>query len=401
MRGLGALVARFADGRHDTPAWAAAAERNGPKGIWSDWDTVLSTADGYGWIGEDRAMGLPGVGRGVDLVADVIASLTPESVKNLHDPVRPVLTLPRPPILTDPDPQWHGRSAWAAAAARSLQLHGNAFADKTRDVDRLGYPTSLPLIHADRVAWERSARAGYVGKVYSVTDPESGARRELEADEMWHPAVNVAPGSRMGVGLLHRYQDTLRLIAAVEQATYVVMRDGKPVGVLSMDADMDVDELRESKDAFIAGVRRDGIAALVKAQFDQVGWNAQDLALVPAREFNLRLASDMTGVTPYLLGVPSESRVYSNSESEWGNFVRVTVNRYLGPIQDATTKCVPRGQVVRYNTDDLTRPDAKTRWENHQIAVGMGAMTVDEVRQEERMGPMPGAATTEDEEGAP
>lgn len=389
MRGLGSLVARYADGKHETPPWAAQAERNGPQGVWADWDSVLSGAEASGWVGEDMAMGLPGVGRGVDLVADVIASLTPESVKYLDDPDRPIITMPRPPILFDPDPQWHGRSTWAAAAARSLQLHGNAFADKTRDIDRLGYPTSLPLIPADRVTWERSARKDYTGSTYRATDPGSGVYREFEPSEMWHAAVNVPPGQRMGRGILDRYQDTLRLIAAVERATYVVMRDGKPVGVLSIDADMGVDELREHKDAFIAGVRRDGIAALVKAQFGQVGWNAQDLALVPAREFNLRLASDMTGVTPYLLGVPSESRVYSNSESEWGNFVRVTVNRYLGPMQDATTDCVPRGQTVRYNTDELTRPDAATRWANHKTAFEIGAVTVDEIRQEERMGPMP------------
>ena len=382
-------MGRYADGRHDIPAWAAAAEESGPQGVWSDWDTVLSSAGALGWIGEDRAMGLPGVGRGVDLVADVIASLTPEAVKHLNDPERPLLMLPRPPILTDPDPLWHGQSVWAASAARSLQLHGNAFADKTRDTDRLGYPTSLPLIDAARVTWEPSRRPGYTGSVYRVTDPASGVGRELEPDEMWHAAVNVRPQQRMGVGILHRYQDTLRLIAAVEQATYVVMRDGKPVGVLSIDTDMSPDELLAAKSAFSAGVRRDGIAALIKAEFRQVGWSAQDLALVPAREFNLRLASDMTGVTPYLLGVPSESRVYSNSESEWGNFVRVTVNRYLGPMQDASTKCVPRGQSVRYNTDELTRPDAKTRWANHKTAHEIGAVTVDEIRQAERMGPMP------------
>ena len=225
--------------------------------------------------------------------------------------------------------------------------------------------------------------------VYAIRPPGSGQVREMSPSDIVHFAVDVDSGSRMGRGILHRYQDVLRVIAVVERATYVVMRDGKPAGLISTDVDMTAEELAAVKGGFIDGVRRDGIGALVRAQFGQISWSASDLALIPAREFNLRLASDVTGVTPYLLGVPSESRVYANIDSEWANFVRVTVQRYTGPMQDALTDCLPRGQTVRYNTDDLARPDAATRWTNHEKAVGMGAMTIDEVRQVERMGPMP------------
>lgn len=352
---------------------------------WTTWSDVADSATAVGWVDRDRAEGLPGVGRGVDLVSAVIGSLSPNSVKWADEHTRPIELLARPQLLQNPDPQWHGASTWTSAAVADLQWDGNCFAPKTAP-DRLGYPTRLPLLPPWRVSWEPSTDPGDPGSAYIV----AGASRRVEvaAADMFHAAVNVASGSRMGRGILHRYQDLLALMVVVERATFVVMRDGKPVGVLSTDMDMTTSELQGAKRAFIDGVRSDGIAALVKAQFESVSWNAQDLALIPAREHNLRLASDMTGVPPYLLGVPSESRVYSNMETEWSNFVRVTVQRYLNPLQDALTGCLPRGQVARYNTDDLTRPDAATRWANHRIAWDIGATSIAEIRQEERMGPM-------------
>ena len=267
MRGLGGWLQQLA-----APSWARDAQEKFPyPGVWSDWDTLLSDAETLGYIGAEQAMGLPGVGRGVRLVADVIGSLAPNDIRYWDDPARPIEVLPRPQVLADPDPLWHGRATWTASAARDLQLCGNTFADKTRDTDRLGYPTSLPLIAPDRVSWEQS-RTG-PGGVYAISNDSGGRRRELEPPEMWHAAVDVPSGKRMGVGILATYQDTLRLIAAVERATFVVMPNSKPVGVLSMDTDMTPEELLVSKDAFIGGVRRDGIAALIKAQFEQIGWN--------------------------------------------------------------------------------------------------------------------------------
>jgi len=335
-------------------------------------------------VSEDQAMGLPGVGRGVRLMCSVVAQLMPYPTRNVLSVTRPTEVLDPTAILTDPDPSWHGRPTWTAAIVKDLMLHGNGFADK-RNTDWLGFPRTLPLIHAPRVTWELSRDPG-LGNVYAVGG--GGARVELEAGDMFHAVINATPGKRMGRGLLAMYAQELRIMLAVEKAQWVVMSKGRPVGVLSVDADMVEDELKAAKAAFLAGVQSDGIAALVKAKFDPVSWNATDLALVDAREFNLRLASDITGVSAYLLGVPSESRVYANIDQEWTNFLRTSVQQYLDALQDPYSRCFPRGTEVRYDTDPLVRPDEKTRWEIYQIATGMGAMSVAEVRQEERMGPI-------------
>lgn len=400
---LGTWIRRLVE----TPAAVPAADPTGdvttPGIRFFTWDDVEADAAAVGYVSRERAEGLPGVGRGVQLVCTVLSQMFPHEVRNLRDPVKPLEVLPTSPVLRDPDPGWHGYPTWISTATADLQWHGNCFADKTADVDKLGYPLRLPLISAPRIDWARSKDPKKAGaKVYVVgPDPDDygsggGARKEVDPPDMMHAAVNVPPGKRMGRGIIDLYQQTLRLIVVVERATFVVMKDGKPAGMISTDADLDGAELAQVKQDLIAGVRRDGIGAMVRATFAQMSWNANDLTLIPAREYNLRLASDMVGVPPYLLGVPSESRVYSNAESEWSNFLKVTIARYQLPLQDALTRCVPRGRDVLLDTEDLNRPDAKTRWEVYQIAYGIvdegsgqRAMTIAEIRQEERLGPLP------------
>jgi len=337
----------------------------------------------------EQAMGLPGVGRGVRLMAGVIASLTPYRVRNAASVSEATLVMDPNSLLENPDPTWHGRSTWTAAVVRDLMLYGNAFADK-RYTDRYGFPLSLPLIPPGVVSWEPSRLLPEL-MVYAVSPP-SGGRVELDPGEMFHAVINVESGRRMGVGILAQYQTELRTMIATERAQWVIMSKGRPVGILSVDADMIDDELRAMKQALIAGFQTDGIAALIKSSFAPVSWNATDLGLVDAREFNLRLASDITGISPYLLGVPSENRVYSNQETEWSNFLRTSAKPYVDAIQDPYTACFPRGTSVRYDINELARPEEKTRWEIYAIATGMGAMSLDEVRQAERMGPMIGDA---------
>lgn len=355
-------------------------------GYYLSWPGLLAEVDAGPVITEDQALGLPGIGRGVKLICGVVASLTPHAVRHATEVNVPTKVLNPSRLLTDPDPSWHGPVAWKTAAVHDLIMHGNAFGDATADTDWLGHPQALPLIRADRVSWERSStRPGQ--SVYVVLG-ENGTRTEIAAGDMWHAVVGARSGRRLGRGILATYQRELSIMRAVEQATWVVMKDGRPTGILSIDSDMiTAEELKAHKTAFMSALRESSIPALVKADFKSVGWDANSLALVPAREFNMRLASDITGIPPYLLGVPSESRVYSNMESEWANFLKVTVNTYTLALQEALTRCYPRGTSVYYDTDELRRPELKTRWETWAIAVGINAMSIDEVRAEERLKP--------------
>jgi HK97 family phage portal protein len=349
--------------------------------MYGFWPGVLNDAAEVPYVSQDIAEGLPGVGRGVELIAGVIAQLQPMLFRNEVDVEVPTERLPTPPLLLDPDPTWHGLPSWLSAMVSAMAWHGNGFAYKGPEVcDSRGYPTRLPLIDPHVVGWDTDH--------YTLTSADTAGQQEIEPDDMFHAPVLPRAGYRMGRGILGRFQSTLKLMVVTEQAQYVIMKDGKPMGILSLGIDVTPQEASEYKQGFINAVKESGVAAMGNADFKAVQWNASDLSMIPTREFNLRLASDITGVPPYLLGVPSESRVYANMETEWANFIRVTLGRYLSPLESTWSKCFPRDKSVHFSTDQLLRADAAARWAMYEAADRIGAVTRDEIRAMERWEPL-------------
>lgn len=347
---------------------------------FTPWPGVVNDSQSVGYVDQEQAEGLPGVGAGVDLIATVLGQLQPLLFRDTHDPRTPITRLQTPPLLLNPDPLWHPLPSWLYSVCTAMAWHGNSFAYRGPEVsDYRGYPLRLPLIDPTKVSWD--------GTDYLLAGV--GGATKIAPGDMLHVATGTRPGYRLGRGILDRYQETLRLLVVTERAQFVLMKSGKPMGILSLGVDVTPEEAGQYKQGFLQAVAESGVAALGNADFKGVQWNAQDLAMVPAREFNLRLASDITRVPPYLLGVPSESRVYSNAESEWANFIRVTLSRYLNPLEAALTGCYPRDQIVRFDIDELMRADSTARWNVYAIGSNIGALTVDEIRAAEHMPPLP------------
>jgi HK97 family phage portal protein len=331
-------------------------------------------------ITREQAEGLPGVGRGARLMAGVVAQLPMIAYRGLLDPDAPNSpVVPQPTVLRNPDPYGLKRSGWLAAVMGDLVWHGNAFAYRGEEVlDYRGFPLRLPLISAEDVLWDDYEHEWLVG-------PE---RVPVEEPGLLHFQVNAKAGCKLGRGVLAMSQDTLALIKATEHASHVVMASGRPVGVISLDGDPTPEQAKEYKQAFVKAMQESSVAAMSRATFAPVQWNANELALVPMREYNLRLASDVLNVTPYLLGVPSESRVYSNMENEWTTFLRTSLGLYTEAINDTMSTTQPNGTEVRVATDALVRADTKTRWDVYKVAVEIGALSPEEVRNAESMAPL-------------
>ena len=89
---------------------------------------------------------------------------------------------------------------------------------------------------------------------------------------------------------------------------------------------------------------------------------------------------------------------YNNIETAAIDMLRDTLMGYISPIEDQLTALLPRGQSARFNLDAVLRPDTKTRYEAHALAIQTGFLTVDEVRDIEGLPPLtPTAATPESE----
>ena len=70
---------------------------------------------------------------------------------------------------------------------------------------------------------------------------------------------------------------------------------------------------------------------------------------------------------------------------------------WVSRIEQKLTDYIPRGQYAKFNLDALLRPDTKTRYEAHKIALDGGFLTVDEVREIEDLDPMEPITDLEDD----
>lgn len=387
--GLGAILRP----KSERPAPANAMEIGSDGGLtggifFTPWAGVINDAMSMNAtpVTQDVAEGILGVGRGVDLICGVMCQLQPELYDNEFTQAYPTNISETPPILQNPDPNWHFLPEWLTAVSAALAWHGNAYAYRGPEVcDSRGYPKRLPLIDPERIFWD--------GADYRLITADSGPDGEpIDRNDIVHFMLGARAGRQLGEGILARYQMALQIMLATEKAQWVVMKNGKPMGIISMEVDLTPEEAREYKTDFLEAVRNDGIAAMSYAKFSAIDWSSHDLSMIPTREFNLKVSSDITGVPGYLLGVPAESRIYSNMETEWSNFIRVTLGKYIATIQGGLSSCFPRSKTVRIPTDRLTKPDLEVRFKTYEIGVTIGAITPAEVRQLENMPPRPDIA---------
>lgn len=332
-----------------------------------------------------QARGLPGVGRGARLIADVASQLPVNALRNVDSDALTEKVFPTPKILKDPDPTGSPGPGWFWAVVDSLVWHGNALAH-LKDPKWAGrtlrpYPTTLPLWDVAECVYNQD------DSVWEVPN-----RQPVSVADVLHMRVHAPAGARTGLGLLDTYQTELRVMAAAEAAQYVLLEHGVPTGLLKVASGTVVtpDQAKTIKEAWLTSQTRRSVAVMSNIDFQKVSFTADELSMIPTREFNLRLASDITGVPPYMLGVPSESRVYANAETEWQNFIRTTLAGYLAPVEYALSTCLPSEDLTaRFDMSPLYRGDAKSRWEVYQIGHGLGAITVEEIRNAEGLGPIP------------
>lgn len=348
----------------------------------------LASAIDSGPVTIEQARGLPGIGRGARLIADVASQLDLVAERNTDNPARIAERVyPTPRILTDPDPGVTPGTAWKWAAVDSLVWWGNTMA-VPRGLNSEMRPSRLSMLDFRNCRWD--SVDGY-WEVQTARDPI-----RLRPSEVMHMRVHAPAGERLGQGLLDLYQEELRVMLAAERAQYVLLEHGVPTGLIKLDANSPATpaDAETLKARWLASQRSRSVAVMKGADFQRVSFNADELSMIPTREFNLRLASDITGVPPYMLGVPSESRVYANAETEWANFLRVTLMPYLVTIEEALSQQLPSkgmwNQRAQFDLAPLMRGDAKTRWEVYKIGRELDALSRDEIRNLEGLGPMEG-----------
>jgi HK97 family phage portal protein len=210
------------------------------------------------------------------------------------------------------------------------------------------------------------------------------------------------------MGVLEQHLNgSLRTADALARQARSVAQHGVPTGILRVhnpesetnpSTGYEVDGLSEAerlaaiKAAWNRAQASRGVAVLNDSvEFQPLSWNPEETQLLQAREFSLKEIANIFGLPPYFLGIETSSRVYANVEQEGLNLVRYALGGHLARFEQALSVLLPRGTWVKANLDSLLRPDTKTRYEAHAIAIAAGFLTVDEVRDLEERPPLTGA----------
>lgn len=161
-----------------------------------------------------------------------------------------------------------------------------------------------------------------------------------------------------------------------------------------------IEELRVSYLAKYTGGKNSHSPLILSGGLDveKLSITPNDAQLIASQQFGVEEICRTFGVPPFMVGATDKTTSWGAGVEQMGKgFVRYTLRRYLGPIQqEFNRKLWPNREkyFVQYDTAELERADFKTRMDGYRQAVGVagapGWMTPDEVRALENMDPKGG-----------
>lgn len=334
------------------------------------------------------ALSVPAVRRGRNMLCS-IATMPLEQV-GPHHVVEPSVLLAQ--VDTDV-----ANVVTIAQTVEDLVFSGISWWLKTAD-DPAGFPIAARHLDVTRVSLTPPKNYRNPAPLPSGVDPRGGV--------VWVDGKPVA-GSRVirfdspnPAVLAHAGREIRRAIL-LDKAAGMYAEDPRPSDYFAPadGADtVDDDEVKTILAKWEAA-RRERATAYVPAalSYNTVDSpNPQELQLAELqKQVSLDIANGL-GVDPEDLGISTTSRTYSNDVDRRRN----KLNEVLSPYMRAITDRLSMGDVtrpgyrVRFNTTEYLMPNPVDRWSVWSTGHGIGAITLDEIRDEDGRPPLPAADAT-------
>jgi HK97 family phage portal protein len=228
----------------------------------------------------------------------------------------------------------------------------------------------------------------------------SGGRRVYNlgkldvTDDVLHIRYKSTTDGARGVGPLE--SGKTRLVAAgvlARYATEIAQGGGIPKYVLEVEQQLTKAQADEVLDQWWASRMQNlgepwkpaVLSGGVKANPLQL--SPQEMALLDLAKYNEARISNLLGVPPFLLGLPSgdDSMTYSNVTSLFDFHDRRCLKPAAVHVMSALSGwALPRGQSAELNRDEYSRPTFKERAEAYEKLAGIGVLSSEEIRTMER-----------------
>lgn len=207
------------------------------------------------------------------------------------------------------------------------------------------------------------------------------------------------PGELRGISPLQWIGRNLYAANALETYGAQLAANGAvPWGVLTTPANLTASQVDENRQRWDEASARRGAAPVMLSgglTLEALTLSPSDMALLDLRVFDEQRICAAFGVPPYLIGLPqSEGLTYANATSLFDYHWRATLRPKSRTIAAALSQwALPRGQRLEFNSDEYTRPELSARAQAYAVLHGIvdedgrHALTVDEIREIERLTP--------------
>lgn len=346
-------------------------------------DTIPWVQGGSGteYVSQDRALSLAPVFAAARLIAGSISTLPVDGYRRVDDRRRePMPSLPALFGLLDTAGEL---VPWLHRALTSLILRGNAVGMVTAR-DGFGFPIRIDWLNPSDV---------YVDDTKSTIIPTwFWLGREVPRENIVHIPWFPVAGRVWGLSPIGAFAQLIGMgLDTQSYGSAWFSNGGFPPGTFqNSEQTIPPDQAEAIKGRLRAAIQTR--APLVYGR----DWTYTPIS-VPPEEAQFVESTRMTATQlAAVYGLPPEDIGGSRGDSltyatvELNQLDRTLALRpWMVLLERKFASLLPERQYVRFNADAMVRTDLKTRWETHQIAVDMGARSVNEVRALEDLPPLP------------
>jgi HK97 family phage portal protein len=338
-------------------------------------------------VNTDSAMRIASVWGCVNLLTDIVAPLPWHAFRRNPDGTESMIA--DHPLLVSPSNEPALTAAdWRGQMMRSLLLRGNAYG-LIKQVGAFGEPTQIQLIHPDYVS---VVRLGPLGPFeYRVL----GERMDLwqAGGSLLHIPAYTVPGTPVGLSPIDYARQQLGISLGAERFGAKWFGDNAtPSAVLSTDQQLTGEQADAMKQRWNEAMHGNRGVAVLGAGLDYapVSVPANESQFLETMKFTATQIARIYGVPPEMIGADSgSSMTYSNVESRMLHLLVLAGRPWIARLEHALSALLRSTVQVRANTDELLRTDARTRVDIQTARLRMGVRSVDEIRAEDNLPPLP------------
>jgi HK97 family phage portal protein len=317
-----------------------------------------------------QAMAVPTISRARNIICSTLAALPLEQYSKLDGS-----RMTTPAVINQPDPRVPG-SAIYAWLAEDLLFHGVAYGQVLEQYGDTGRVRAWTRVAPDRVTTKlnnnQTEIVGY--QVDGSIVPTQGVG-----------SLVVFYG--LDEGVLNRAGRTIRAAHALEQAAETFAKEPVPLQVLkSNGTNLPAERISKLLESWRTARLTKSTAFLnADVELQALGIDPAKLQLNEARQYVALELARACNLPAYFVSAETTSMTYSNSVSERRSLIDFSMKPILAAIEQRLSMpdfCPSTGS-IRFSLDEFLRSDALARAQVYEILNRIGAMSVEQIKQEE------------------